>query len=153
MAKWYGKVFFPTASQASRSMAYGYYPSPPFEVWKPRPERQRVPVNDARLDGILVMLEYGLRVMSDARHSSLVGILEDELDRNKQRWMPTDVRPVKRGADRIRQEQRRRQSLLNPAERLHHWFMPQQSGTPWTQQDAEKLRNEWEDLLSEEKLS
>lgn len=149
MAKWSGKVFFPTSSQASRSMAYGRYPSLPLETWKSRPEQKRIPLHRARLDGVLVMLEYGLRVMSDSRLSSLMGILQDELDRNKQRWQPVDIGPVQRGADQIRQEQLRRQALLNPAEKLQLWFMPKQSDIAWTQQDAEKLRNEWENLIVE----
>ena len=153
MAKWSGKVFFPTSSQASRSMAYGRYPSLPFEAWKPRPERQRISIDRARLDGVLVMLDYGLRVMSDSRLSSLAGVLQDELDRNAQRWVPLDVRPFERAAQLIRQEQCRRHELLNPAERLRHWFMPTPTRTTWTQQDAEKLRTGWEDLLTEEEPS
>lgn len=151
MAKWSGKVFFPTSSQASRSMAYGRYPTLPFDAWKPRPER--LSIDRARLDGVLVMLDYGLRVMSDSRLRSLAGVLQDELKRNEQRWVPLDVRSLERATQLIRQEKCRRQGLLNPAERLCHWFMPAPSMVTWTDQDADKLRSRWEDLATEVELS
>ena len=150
MAKWSGKVFFPTSSQASRSMAYGRFPTLPFEVWKPRPEQQQIPTGKVRADGILIMLEYGLSIMSDIRLRSFAAILQDELDRNEQRWIPLNVQHVQRGADLIKEEQDRRQALLNRSECLENWFIPRKPGVVWTQREADSLRNGWEVLLTEE---
>ncbi|PTA66916.1 hypothetical protein [Deinococcus arcticus] len=150
MAKWSGKVFFPTMGQASRAMAYGRAPALPFEVWKPRPERQRVPVAKVRIEGVLVMLEYGVRVMTDARLSSLRGVLQDELERNAGRCIPQDCGAVQRGVERIKQEQRRRQSILNSSAALRRWALAPSSATNWTQEDAERLRSGWEAVVKDE---
>ncbi|GGS05681.1 hypothetical protein GCM10008960_35220 [Deinococcus sedimenti] len=136
--------------QASRAMAYGRSPVLPFEVWKPKPERQRVPAAKVRLDGVLVMLEYGLRVMSDARLSSLGGVLRDELRRNGARWIPQDVKRVQRGAEQIELERRRREAALNDAAALKRWGHTSAAGAEWTQADADRLRAEWENVVSDE---
>ena len=145
MAKWSGKVFFPTSSQASRAMASGRYPSLPFEYWKPRPERQRIPEARSRLDGVLVMLAYGLRVMSDTRLASLAGVLQNELDRNKERWVQLDVSKIRNAASQIECEQRRRESLLNGFEKLQDRFLLAKSTIDWTREDAAALRDNWAD--------
>ncbi|MGM9319290.1 hypothetical protein [Deinococcus aquaticus] len=149
MAKWSGKVYFPTMGQASRAMAYGHSPALPFESWKPKPERQQLPTK-VRLDGVLVMLEYGVRVMTDARLHSLRGVLQDELDRNAGRWVPQDVKAVQRGVEQIALEQRRRQSILNPAAALQRWVNAPSSKTSWTQEDADRLRMDWENVVKDE---
>lgn len=143
MAKWSGKVFFPTSSQANRSMAQGRYPRLPFDAWKPRPAQERVPVAAVRLDGVLTMIEYGLRVMTEARLRSLAGVLQDELDRNEKRWVPVDVGRIRCGRDLIEEEQCRRRARLNPAERLRNWMPAPPSGVSWSQEDAESLRSGW----------
>ena len=129
-------------------MAYGRSPALPFEIWKPKPERQRVPVAKIRLEGVLVMLGYGARVMTDARLSSLRGVLQDELDRNTRRWIPLDVGSVQRGIKEIEEEQARRQARLNPAESLYRWWSDPESGSSWTREDAQSLRSGWEALVS-----
>jgi hypothetical protein len=134
-------------------MASGRFPSLPFEAWKPRPERPRISGAKVRLDGVLIMLGYGLRVMSDVRLSSLAGILQNELDQNEQRWVPHDVQPVQRGLEQINQERGRRRALLNPAERLHHWFVTPKTSPSWTRQDADNLRGGWETLVTQEEPS
>lgn len=150
MAKWSGKVFFPTASHANRSMAQGKYPRLPFDSWKPRHVQERMPVATVRLDGVLTMLEYGLRVMTEARLSSLAGVLQDELDRNEKRWVPVDVGRVQRGHDLIKVEQARRRARLNPAERLKNWMPAPPSGVSWSQEDAESLRSGWAVWVAQE---
>jgi hypothetical protein len=148
MAKWSGKVYFPTMGQASRAMAYGRAPALPLEAWKPKPERQRLQAEQRRLEGVLVMLAYGVRVMTDARLHSLRGVLQDELDRNAGRWIPRDVTAAQRGAEQIDQERRRRQAALNPASRLRGWVPT--GVTEWTQDDADRLLRDWETLTTGE---
>lgn len=96
-----------------------------------------------RLDGVLTMLEYGLRVMTEARLRSLAGVLQDELDRNGKRWVPVDVGRVQRGRDLIEEEQARRRARLNPAQRLRNWMPAAPSGVTWSQEDTESLRSGW----------
>ncbi|GAA5500647.1 hypothetical protein Dxin01_00371 [Deinococcus xinjiangensis] len=151
MAKWSGKVFFPTSSQASRTMAQGKYPRLPFEAWKPRPQRVSIPNDRTRLEGVLVMLKYGLRVMPDSRLASFAIMLQDELNRNDRRWVPLDVTAVLAGKQQVDAERRRREALINDGDCLAAWFRPAKSTRSWTQADAKTLREEWAALLSEEK--
>jgi len=99
------------------------------------------------------MLEYGLRVMSDVRLSSLAGVLQNELDRNERRWVQLDVKSVRGGIEQVKQEQGRRGELLNPAGQLHTWFTRPKASSCWTQQDAESLRNDWEQLVTGDEVS
>lgn len=152
MAKWSGKVYFVTSSQGNRNMAQGRYPHLPFDSWKPRPERQRITAA-TRLDGVLIMLDYGLRMMSDVRLTYLVSVLQDELDRNERRWVQLNVEALQNAVAQIKQEQVRRQTLLNPSDQFKAWFTPLLSNAFWTPDDAKNLRSQWEVLITDEEHS
>ena len=133
-------------------MAQGRYPHLPFDSWKQRPERQRITAA-TRLDGVLIMLDYGLQMMSDVRLTYLVSVLQDELDRNERRWVQLNVEALQNAVAQIKQEQVRRQTLLNPSDQFNAWFTPLLSNAFWTPDDAKNLRSQWEVLITEEEHS
>ncbi|PYE54075.1 hypothetical protein [Deinococcus yavapaiensis] len=145
MAKWSGKVFFPTASQANRALAYGIYPRASWHTDMSRPPDGKPRENPQlrRLDGVFLALDYGLYRLSDERLRALEAELRDTSERNVKRLVPLRPSEVIDALQRVRDERRRRRAPSNGERHLSRLPSALKPGGTWTPRDAAALTTRW----------
>ena len=153
MPKWSGRVFFATSSDWSRTTAGGRYPRLPQTGWKHLPRPGTDVLRKTPVDGLLLMLRYGLIHMPSSQLQVIQAMLRDAADRNRRRWVPIeDAAEMETALKTVEQEWLRRQSLVNDAALVQRWTTPSTLLTPevWTAEDAQKLEDRWAGFLEEE---
>lgn len=146
MAKWSGKVFFPTASQGNRALAYGHY-TPANTTWRasskltspPRQERKILDRQVERIQSLLLALQYGLFRLTLERLEQYQAELQQEHTRNQKRSMPIKPLEIQQALKHIQLEKTRRQTTsyntAQPQEMIQRGF--------WTVQNNQDLQHKW----------
>jgi hypothetical protein len=134
--------------------ASGRYPRLPESGWKHLPRPGTDVLRHTHVDGLVLMLGYGLTYMPSVQLQVIESMLKDAADRYRRRWnrVPGGETDIEAALKTVEREWLRRRSLVNDGALLQRWTAASGTSTPdaWTAEDARTLETRWASFLEEE---